>query len=112
MQSHLEEKAAFIQEKGNLRLQPHVVVICNDVSKIAQGNGCIAYAVVQTDFYYEFHSIIEAMELCLKAVFVFNLQFPNAAYMSWLYLQRAVLGITSKFDRECGKVSQLLQDIK
>ena len=54
MQSHLEEKAAFIQEEGNLRLQPHVVVICNDVSKIAQGNGCIAYAVVQTAFTMNF----------------------------------------------------------
>ena len=27
MQSHLEEKAAFLQTKGGLNLQPHVVVI-------------------------------------------------------------------------------------
>ena len=52
MQSHLEEKAAFLQAKGGLNLQPHVVVICDDLEKLHRPNGCIAYAVIQTDVFF------------------------------------------------------------
>ena len=112
MQSHLEEKAAFLQAKGDLNLQPHVVVICDDLEKLHRPNGCIAYAVIQTDVFFEFHSLLEAVETCLKAIFVFNLQFPTASHMSWFFLQKAIFQITSKFDRVCRKVTQLLQDTK
>ena len=65
MQSHLEEKAAFLQTKGGLNLQPQVVVICDDLEKLHRPNGFIAYAVIQTDV-FEFHSLLEAVEICLK----------------------------------------------
>lgn len=112
MQSHVEEKAAFLQSKGNLCLQPHVVVLCDDVAKICNPDNVIAYAIISSDVFYEFHSVAEAVELCLKAVFLFNLQFPNAAYSSWLFLQKAVLSITSKYDRDSVKVTRLLNDTK
>ncbi len=101
-----------MQIKGNLRLQPHVVVLCDDIAKICNPDNVIAYAIISPEIYYEFHSVLEAVDMCIKAVFLFNLQFPNAVYASWLFLQKAVLGVSSKYDKSSVKVTQLLQDTK
>ncbi len=110
--THLEQKIVVLQKKGNVMLQPHVVVVCDDDSKLADSRYAIAYAVIQADLIYTFNSIFEAVDMCMKAVFAFNLQFPPAAHGAWFFLQRAVYNISTKYDRQCGKVKQLLIDTK
>ena len=81
MRSHLEEKATCLQSKGRLNLKPHAVVICDDLAKLHRPNDCVAYAVIQTDVFFEVHLQLEAVEMCLRAIFVFNLQFSTAAHI-------------------------------
>ena len=87
-----------LQTKGNVMLQPHVVVVCDDDSKLADCRYVTAYAAIQLDLIYTFNSIFEAVNMCMKAVFAYNLQFPLAAHGAWFFLQRAVYNITTKFD--------------
>jgi hypothetical protein len=61
-----------------LALQPHVVVVCEDLDKLGATSGSSAYAVVQSNMYYEMASIVAAVDVCLKAalfsIYVIQLQ--------------------------------------
>jgi len=43
-------------------------------------------------------STLEAVDACIKAAFVFGIKFPEAARSLWLFLQKAIYGISTKFD--------------
>lgn len=81
-----------------LSLQPHVVVICEDISQLDGIGGSIAFAVVQSNLFYEMPSVVAAVDACIKACFVFNLSYPAAARLSWVYIQRAVNDISTDLD--------------
>lgn len=87
-----------------LSLQPHVVVICEDPSKKDAFGGSVAFAVIQSNIFYEMSSIVAAADTSTKACFVFNLSYPAAARSSWLYLQRAVYDISTDLDNPGSKV--------
>ena len=61
-------------------LEPHVIVVCDDDTKLADSRHVTAYAVIQSDLIYTLNSIFEAVDMCIKGVFAFNLQFPPAAH--------------------------------
>ena len=109
MQSHLEEKATFLQTKGGLNLQPHVVVTCDDLEKLHRPNGCIVYAVIQNDVFFEFHSLLGAVEICLKSLFaIYSFQPPHICLGFFCKKQYFKLHLSLIVFAE--KLTQLLQD--
>lgn len=96
--------------RKKMQLQPHVVVLCS--GKPTVDAHYIYYAAVHSTVYYETTSLLEAVDICLKAAFVFGLQFPPAARSTWTYVQRAVYGIKSSYDQISSRVLELITDTK
>lgn len=110
MQKYLSGKVNKL-EKKKLKFQPHVVCLCEDIMQLGQRDSTICYAVIDSTVFYETSSLLEAVDICVKAAFVFGIQFPQAAHSSWLFVQRAVYVITTDFDNVSSKALELLTDV-
>jgi hypothetical protein len=55
--------------------------------------------------------VLEAVDICLKATFVFKLSYPPAARSAWLFLQKAVYDIATEYDSIPIKVLSLMSDV-
>ena len=53
----------------------HVLLLCED----SEHKDATVYAVIQSNLIYHVHSVMEAIAVCLKAAFVFGLQYPVVA---------------------------------
>ena len=101
-----------MQAKGST-FQPHIVVITDDVTILGDINGAAVYAVVLGDMPYKVaSSVIEAVDICFKAFFAFNLAYPMSCQSFCLFLQKSVFNITTSNDCLSSKVNQLLCEIK
>jgi hypothetical protein len=109
MEAHLADKAERLGKKL-LKFQPHVVCLCEDLVRLGQRDACVSYAVVDSHVYYEASTLLEAVDICIKAAFVFGIEFPPGARSSWLFLQRAVFGIITDFDSVTSRVLELVTD--
>lgn len=109
LQQHLLNKESAMKTMG-MSLQPHVVVICNDIDKLDTVGGSVSYAVIQSNLYYQMPTVMSAVDACLKVCFVMNLNYPAGAKSSWLFIQRAVFDITTNSDDAGSKLLQLLVD--
>lgn len=99
---HLTVKGKILQEKNAGSFGPHVVVLCDDVSDSA------VYAVVQGNLLYEVPSVLDALDICVKAAFVFGLSYPSPARSSWTCVQRVLYGITSDVDYSSTRLSEIM----
>ena len=79
---------------------------------MGDSSAAVFYAVLQSNVYYLAGSLLEAVELCLKATFVFHLGYPVAAQSSWLFLQQAVLQIFTPQDGKNSRVTSLMSDLQ
>jgi len=70
------------------------------------------YAVIQGGLFYEVTSVMEAIDICLKSSFVFNLKYPEPAKSTWTFIQKAVFGICSSTDFSSNKLLELLSSVK
>ena len=57
-------------------------------------------------------SVLEAVDVAFKSMFVLGLQYPAPAHSSWAFVQKAVYGLSHRFDRIPSKVFELLTDIR
>lgn len=110
MEHHLKEKEQNLKKFG-LSLQPHVVVICDDFDKLDAVGGGSAFARIQSNLYYEMASIAAAVDLCLKACFVFNLRYPTAAKSTWTFIQLNVFKIATAHDEVASRVMELMSEV-
>jgi hypothetical protein len=69
----LNEKKATKLKQLNLKMQEHLVTLCPDITSLADCS--LHYAVHQNRVYYECISLLEAIDVCLKVSFVFNLHY-------------------------------------
>jgi len=109
LEKYLEEKAAHLQ-RYDLNIQPHVVVLSSDDLPVLR-DGSASYAVVSGKLRYKTSSTLKAVDACMKAAFVFGIKFPEAARSSWLFLQKALYGISTKFDSAPSKVLELMSEL-
>jgi hypothetical protein len=93
-----------------LTLQPHVIVICEDIDQL--GGEVVVLAVIQSNLFYEVATVMAAIDVCIKACFVMNLMYCHGAKSSWLFLQKALYGINTPNDEKSSKVLQLIADCK
>lgn len=89
-------------------MQPHVVILSDELTVLSRSK---AYACIHSSMYFQAASVMEAVDICMKSTFVFGVQYPVAANSCWLFLQKAVYGISSRFDRLSSKVLELLSDL-
>ena len=91
-----------------------MVVLCPVIRNLADCS--VHYAVLQNRVYYECGSLLEVIDVCLKASFVklFStyIIYSAAAISSWLYLHKAVYGIDTDMDNNPAKVMALISDTK
>jgi hypothetical protein len=109
LETYLKDKCASLDKK-RMKFQPHVICVCDDLYRLTQRDAAIFYVVLDSQVYFEVSSLFEAVEICVKACFVFNICFLQAARSSWLFMQQAVYGIHMAFDGKCTRVSELMTD--
>lgn len=88
------------QEKG-ITWQPQVLVLGDSVINPAQT------LVLVNDTVYEVGSLIKAVDVCFKAFFVLNAEYPPQARDPWLLLQRGVIGIRTEYDSKSARVDEI-----
>jgi hypothetical protein len=107
LQQYIEKKADQLK-RYHIKVQPQVVVLSENLTTV---QNAVFYAVLQNRVFYECQSLLEAVDVCIKASFVFNLNYAPAAYSSWLFLQRVVYDINTPYDAMPSKVLALQSDI-
>lgn len=108
--AHLSNKASFIKEKLGLELlQPHVIVISTVGSDVAS---MPAYAVLGPKLFYRVDSIPQAVDIVLKAAFVFDVEYPPASRSCWTFIQKAVYGLNSSTDIITNRLQELLSVVQ
>jgi hypothetical protein len=58
----------------------------------------VAYAVIQSNLFYQMAPVSAAVELCFKACFVFSLCYSAAAKSTWTFLQVGIFDIKTEHD--------------
>jgi hypothetical protein len=106
---HLSKKSNELDKKNCGQLQPHVVVLSADGTV---DNATTFYAIVQGNVFYQVDSVLEAVDTCLKACFVFGLRYPDPSKSSWNFMQKAVFGISTLFDYTNTKLLELLTSVQ
>jgi len=107
--TYLSDKSASLTKKNCGQLQPHVLLLSDSQGDPA--NDQTVYAVIQGGLFYEMSSVVEAVDVCIKACFVFGLKFPEPAKSSWTFMQKAVFGITDVGDFSSNRLLELLSSI-
>jgi len=105
MQEYLSAKSDRLMRKASGSIQPHVLVLSETPNLAGRS---VVYAIIQANLMYEVESVLEAVTLCIKAAFVFGLQFPVVARSSWTYVQQAGFGIRSNDDFKGNKLMELV----
>jgi hypothetical protein len=111
LQQLLVQKETSLKAKG-LSLQPHVIVVVSDIEHLDSISDSIAYAVIQSNLFFQMPSLIAALDTCIKACFVMNVSFCHAAKSSWLFVQKCIFDINTQHDNAGSKVLQLVADCK
>lgn len=88
------------QEKG-ITWQPRIVVLGESVIHPVQ------VLVLVNDTVYEVGSLIKAVDVCFKAFFVLNADYPPQVRDPWLLLQRGVMGIETEYDTRSARVDEI-----
>ena len=93
------------------------IIFCMLCADVGSGvDGLVAqqisghYVCLHSDIFYKYTSLMEAVDVCVKATFVFSLLYPEAANSARSFVQRSVYGLSSGFDRLSSKVIELLTD--
>ena len=91
--------------------QPHVIVLCSNLEQFGRQNTTAIYVILQNNLYYEVSSIPEAIDICIKSIFVFNLQYCAASASSWTFLQKCVYSITTNYDISSSRMLELISEL-
>lgn len=92
IQRCIADRATFIQHKG-ISLGPFIIAVGDSWSSITQ------YEVVVTkNIRYQFSDIKTAVTTAFKIYFSLDLEYASDAALCWMFVQRAVYKIVTKFD--------------
>ncbi|CAH0380771.1 unnamed protein product [Bemisia tabaci] len=102
LQTAIEDKIKTFAEYG-LTVQPCPAVI-NDNGNIQ------SYAIINKIF-YRVESPIQALDVAIKACHALHADYPHEAKYSYLFLQKIIFDISTKFDGTCSSVRKLEKDL-
>lgn len=104
---HLADKGQKLLQRNAGNFGPHVLILSDRDTNDNQ-----VYAVIQGNLIYEAISIVDALDICLKAAFVFGVSFPSPARSSWTFIQKVVYGISSEGDFTSVRLSEIMSAMK
>ncbi|XP_055919725.1 uncharacterized protein LOC129951543 [Eupeodes corollae] len=93
-----------LQELG-LTLQPYILIVGTSLDKIK------SYFVVINEIKYVFNSIIEAVDICFKIIFMINAEYPAESKSTWMFIQKAFFKLSTTFDKESTAANTLLAQL-
>nr|XP_022906368.1 uncharacterized protein LOC111418141 [Onthophagus taurus] len=73
-----------------IKLQPRIVVVGVDKNKLED------FYVYSDSIRYKFNSFIECLDITIKLIHVFNLEFSQNSRLVWLFLSRYFFGISDE----------------
>jgi hypothetical protein len=107
MAHHISLKSQSLASNNCGAFGPHVLVLSDTDTSDAT-----VYAVIQGNVMYELASIPEAIDVCMKAAFVFGVSYPPPARSSWTFVQQVIFGMTTEVDFQSSKLLERVQFIK
>ena len=102
MQTTIDRRRAKLASFG-LTVQPYIIAVGSDAIHAV-------YVVVDSKK-YEVPTVLKAVDICFKAFQALHAAYPVESYPVWIFLQRAVFDITTKWDREVISVNSLLTEL-
>ncbi|XP_050058606.1 uncharacterized protein LOC126550678 [Aphis gossypii] len=61
---------------------------------------------------YKVFSILNAIDVCFKLIHLFNLEYPTESSIVWLFIQKYLYNLNTKFDKPCHTLGQILSDLR
>lgn len=104
----MRERSAKLGAMG-LTLQPSIVVVGESLCAITAIYVCI------NDVMFLLPDIVKALDVCFKAFFVLNAQYPKESEQIWFVIQAAFYGIQTSHDKKTSSlvsVNAFLADLK
>ncbi|XP_077271530.1 uncharacterized protein LOC143902471 isoform X2 [Temnothorax americanus] len=92
--------------KLNKRVQPFIAVVGASVEKF---DTC--YVVID-NIKYKFNSIVKAFDVCFKAIHSLNTEYSYEAKGAWLFVQQALYGISTPYDKKNSAVAALVKSFQ
>lgn len=100
------ERRRKIALKLNKRVQPFIAIVGASVENF---NTC--YVVID-NIKYKFDSIVKAFDVCFKAIHSLNTEYSYEAKGTWLFVQQALYGIFTCYDKKNSAVAALVKSFK
>ena len=85
--------------KQNKKIQPYVLVVGPTIQNLTD--------VVIDSVKLQFPALRKALDFCFKAIFALDAKYPDESAQLWLFIQRALYGIDTRFDRKDSHVAAL-----
>lgn len=100
----MEKRVDECKQRGITR-QPQVLVLRDDqLGRLGRSN---AFVIIE-NLTYPIDSVVKAIDVCFKAFFVFNAEYPKEALDPWTFIQKGVYDIVTVYDEESARVKEVL----
>jgi len=88
-----------------ITVQPYIVIV--GFNKI---NNPDCYVVIENSE-YKVETPLKALDVCFKAFFTLNYQYPIEAEQIWLFIQTFFFEINTQFDKTYQSVKSVINDL-
>lgn len=61
---------------------------------------------------YKVFTVLRAIDVCFKIIHLFNLEYPVESCAVWLFIQKYLYNIKTKFDKSHPNLNQLIFDLE
>lgn len=61
---------------------------------------------------YKVFTIIRAIDVCFKIIHLFNLEYPLESCAVWLFIQKFLYNIKTKYDKSIPNLNQIIHDLE
>lgn len=70
-----------------------------------------SFVIVDT-IYYEIETPLKAIDIAIKCIHSLHAQYPKESEQVYLFLQKGIYDITTKYDKKCSAVSTLVKEYR
>lgn len=108
---HGQTVAACVEKIKNMTtegapIQPFILLVGDAINKPRH------ILVFVDGVKYMFNTVLEAVDICFKVFFIFELAYPTASQHIWQLIQQFFYEIETPFDIVLPNIAQLMQDLK
>lgn len=101
----IAERAEFYKQI-NSTVQPYIIAVGVNVYHLD------TYFVILDQHFFKFTTFLNALDICFKSHFVFNLKFAKECQYVWTFIQNYFYDIELKEDSSSPNIISLIADLK